>query len=77
MLPEFSHLQRLNVLELGFTQSGANHDIILGNDYHVSLGIDCCGSTCEIKWLDHVVPYREYVPTFDPETHLLALLQRC
>jgi hypothetical protein len=74
MLPEFSRTQCLNELELRVTKSNANPDAILGNDYLVSLGIDCCGSTREIKWLDHVVPYREYVPTFDPETHLLALL---
>jgi hypothetical protein len=74
MLPEFSRSQCLDELELRVTKSDATPDIILGNDYLVSLGIDCCGSTREIKWLDHVVPYREYVPTFDPGTHLLALL---
>jgi hypothetical protein len=74
MLLEFSRSQHLNELELRVTKSDANPNIILGNKYLVSLGIDCCGSMCGIKWLDHVVPYREYVPTFDPETHLLALL---
>jgi hypothetical protein len=74
MLPEFSRSQRLNELKLRVTKSDANPDKIRGNDYLVSLGIDCCGLTREIKWLDHVVPYREYVPMFDPETHLLALL---
>ena len=59
ILPEFSPTRHIDFpFNCIVTDHSAAHDIILGNDFLQTVGIDCLGSTQQIQWMGIELPYR-------------------
>ncbi|CAJ1938120.1 unnamed protein product [Cylindrotheca closterium] len=69
VFPEFSPTQKVeSTFETIVFDSDARYDMIIGNNILLPLGIDCCGSTKTIKWMDKHVPYKPPESGLSPQT---------